>query len=171
MRKNKGFTLVELLVVISIIAVLLATLIPAMRKAKEQSNFVICKNNLRQIGLAGTMYLQSNNNAFPHPLVCFKIDTETGIVWWYNYDVREDANGFTSFIGFVPVRQGETNMDIAILGRPSKNGQGYDVYFENGKYLPGKEPNFTGKSEESKTLKELLEALKKEPNEKRGGID
>jgi prepilin-type N-terminal cleavage/methylation domain-containing protein len=70
MRKNKGFTLVELLVVISIIAMLLATLIPAMKKAQEQARFVICKNNLRQIGLAGTMYLQANNNAFPHPLVC-----------------------------------------------------------------------------------------------------
>jgi prepilin-type N-terminal cleavage/methylation domain-containing protein/prepilin-type processing-associated H-X9-DG protein len=70
MRKNKGFTLVELLVVISVIAVLLATLIPAMRKAQEQARFVVCKNNLRQIGLAGTMYLQQNRNAFPHPLVC-----------------------------------------------------------------------------------------------------
>ncbi|MCE5341594.1 MAG: type II secretion system GspH family protein [Planctomycetaceae bacterium] len=70
MKKIKGFTLVELLVVISIIAVLLAVLMPSLRKAKEQANFVICKNNLRQIGLAGTMYLQANNNAFPHPLVC-----------------------------------------------------------------------------------------------------
>jgi prepilin-type N-terminal cleavage/methylation domain-containing protein/prepilin-type processing-associated H-X9-DG protein len=70
MRKNKGFTLVELLVVISIIAVLLAVLMPSLRKAKEQAGFVICKNNLRQMGLASNMYLESNNNAFPHPLVC-----------------------------------------------------------------------------------------------------
>jgi prepilin-type N-terminal cleavage/methylation domain-containing protein/prepilin-type processing-associated H-X9-DG protein len=71
-KKNEktGFTLVELLVVVSVIAMLLAILIPAMRKAQEQARFVICKNNLRQIGLAGTMYLQANDNAFPHPLVC-----------------------------------------------------------------------------------------------------
>lgn len=70
MRIKKGFTLVELLVVISIIALLLAVLIPAMNKAKENANCVVCKNNLRNYGLAGTMYLQSNNNAFPHPITC-----------------------------------------------------------------------------------------------------
>lgn len=70
MRKNKGFTLVELLVVISVIAMLLAILIPTMRKAQEQARFIICKSNFQTYGLAIAMYLQSNKDSFPHPLYC-----------------------------------------------------------------------------------------------------
>jgi len=70
MKNKKGFTLVELLVVVSIIALLLAIMMPAMKRAKEQANCIVCKSNLRNYGLAGAMYLQENNNAFPHPKIC-----------------------------------------------------------------------------------------------------
>ena len=70
MRKNKGFTLVELLVVIAIIALLMAVLMPALSKAREQAQLIVCKNNLRNYGLAGTMYLEANNDKFPFPLTC-----------------------------------------------------------------------------------------------------
>jgi prepilin-type N-terminal cleavage/methylation domain-containing protein/prepilin-type processing-associated H-X9-DG protein len=70
MRKNKGFTLVELLVVISIIAILLAILMPSMKKAQEQARFVVCKSNFKTYGLAIAMYLQASNNSFPHPCDC-----------------------------------------------------------------------------------------------------
>jgi prepilin-type N-terminal cleavage/methylation domain-containing protein/prepilin-type processing-associated H-X9-DG protein len=70
MKNKNGFTLVELLVVVSIIALLLAILIPAMNKAKEQANSVVCKCNLKNYALAGTMYLQENNNRYPHPKTC-----------------------------------------------------------------------------------------------------
>jgi len=70
MKKVKGFTLVELLVVISIIAILLALLMPAMKKAQEQARFIVCKNNFKNYGLAFAMYLQANRDRFPHPTVC-----------------------------------------------------------------------------------------------------
>jgi prepilin-type N-terminal cleavage/methylation domain-containing protein/prepilin-type processing-associated H-X9-DG protein len=70
MKNKKAFTLVELLVVISIIAILLAVLMPSLRRAKEQANSVVCKSNLKNYGLAGVMYLQDNENAFPHPKIC-----------------------------------------------------------------------------------------------------
>ena len=70
MRNKNGFTLIELLVVIAIIALLMSILIPTLRKAREQANFIVCKNNLRSYGLAGTMYLQANDDMFPHPLTC-----------------------------------------------------------------------------------------------------
>ena len=63
-----GFTLVELLVVVSIIALLIAILLPSLRNAREQAKCVVCKSNLRGIGQAFTMYAESNLNFWPPPV-------------------------------------------------------------------------------------------------------
>ncbi len=63
--KLRGFTLIELLVVIAIIAVLLAIIMPTMRKVKEVTRETLCKSNLKNVGLAVQMYLDDYDRKIP----------------------------------------------------------------------------------------------------------
>jgi prepilin-type N-terminal cleavage/methylation domain-containing protein len=61
----KKFTLLELLVVISIIGILLTILIPSLRNAKYSSQLAVCVANLKQTGISYAMYATSNNRRYP----------------------------------------------------------------------------------------------------------
>ncbi|MCP4249919.1 MAG: prepilin-type N-terminal cleavage/methylation domain-containing protein [bacterium] len=66
MVKRRGFTLVELLVVVSVIALLIGILMPSLKKARVQTKRGVCASNLHQIGIGFQSYLVNNNDRFPY---------------------------------------------------------------------------------------------------------
>jgi prepilin-type N-terminal cleavage/methylation domain-containing protein/prepilin-type processing-associated H-X9-DG protein len=61
---HRGFTLVELLVVVAIVALLISILLPSLRRAREQARAAVCGSNIRQIALANIGYAAENGGRF-----------------------------------------------------------------------------------------------------------
>jgi prepilin-type N-terminal cleavage/methylation domain-containing protein/prepilin-type processing-associated H-X9-DG protein len=104
---RKGFTLIELLVVIAIIAILSSILFPVFARARENARRASCQSNLKQLGIAFTMYTQDYDEKFP--LLVFNTDPSTWKYW------------FQTLQPYVKSKQ------IFVCPSESKTGAGYYV--------------------------------------------
>jgi prepilin-type processing-associated H-X9-DG protein len=63
--RRRPYTLIELLIVIAIIMILVGLLLPALKSARNTAKSVSCLNNLKQVGVGASFYLQDSNHWFP----------------------------------------------------------------------------------------------------------
>jgi prepilin-type N-terminal cleavage/methylation domain-containing protein len=83
-KRQKGFTLIELLVVIAIIALLVALLLPTLKRAQEAANRSICGNHVQTIARAVWLYAEDYNGYGPSGPVWQQGRTDTEFCWFQN---------------------------------------------------------------------------------------
>jgi prepilin-type N-terminal cleavage/methylation domain-containing protein len=87
----RGFTLIELLVVIAIIGILAGLLLPSLARAKAKGHRIACISNLKQIGLAFTMFGDDNESRYPWQLDSGDGGTKKfGSAWLHYYAISNE---------------------------------------------------------------------------------
>lgn len=83
LSKNNAFTLIEMLVVISIMALLMGMVLPSLSKARQLAKRIYCLNNMRQMTIAANTYACTNDDHYP---LSYLTKKRNGIRYFYSWD-------------------------------------------------------------------------------------
>lgn len=94
MQSKRGFTLIELLVVIAVIAVLMAILMPALRKVQAQARRIACGAHLKSCAYAAVMYSNDSDGQFPYCSMELRPGVGSYAVWVDSLQNQPQSHGF-----------------------------------------------------------------------------
>jgi prepilin-type processing-associated H-X9-DG protein/prepilin-type N-terminal cleavage/methylation domain-containing protein len=103
-----GFTLIELLLVVGIIAILAVMLLPALASSKAMAKRIQCLSNLRQMGIAASIYVGDNTDSYP---VAYWNTSVNGVFYAYAWDLTTVGNNPGTVIPGL-LWQGQSNLQI-----------------------------------------------------------
>lgn len=125
-RSRQAFTLIELLVVVAIIAILVALLLPAIQSARESAQQTVCRNNIKQMGLAAHSYAATKRSFPAGRLLPDFIRNGAPKSNYTNYndivqsDSSKDATGFRSVhIHILPYMEQKAVYNMIDFDKPS----------------------------------------------------
>jgi len=152
-RRKIGFSLIELLVVIGIIALLMAVLLPSLQLAKAQGRGVVCRSNIRQLALANIAYAVGNNDCFV-PAASDMWSTCGGLKRWHGVrktpvDAFDPLEGpLVSYLGGGKIKECPEKYDYFQGTTWSESfekgggGFGYNMYYIGSGHWRGEQKTF-----------------------------
>jgi len=111
---RRGFTLVELLVVMTIIAILVALLLPVLARSREKGNITRCRSNLKQIHLGLLMYADDTGS---YPYCLLVLGPRDNFLTWADAIVPYTQNSWTNQLYKCPSNHDPTRSAIYLAGR------------------------------------------------------